>query len=89
MTEQDFDKTAKFKNSQGVNYLPSIDQLTTDTALLRRIAHNTNVIRLLLIWTLVVVPTVLLAIAIPVIILSAHSAPTTTAGNCTGLYTTC
>jgi hypothetical protein len=89
--EQDFDKTAKVRNPQGVSYLPTIDQLTTDTALLRRIAYNTNVIRLVLIWTLVIVPIVLLAIAIPVIVLSAHAnTPSSiSTSNCSILYSTC
>lgn len=91
MDEQDFEKTAKFQNPAGLSYLPTIDQLKTDTALLRRIAYNTNVIRLVLIWTLVVVPIALLAIAIPVIVLSVDgTAPTSTdTSNCTLLYSSC
>ncbi|HEY4457284.1 MAG TPA: hypothetical protein VGN81_23435 [Pseudonocardiaceae bacterium] len=88
MNEHDFEKTAKANNPGGGSYLPHIDRLTTDTALLRRIAYNTNVIRLVLIWTMVVVPIVLLAIAIPVIVLSAHTTGSTTA-TCVGLYGNC
>lgn len=88
MDEQDFDNTAKFRNPEGVTYLPAIDQLKADTALLRRIAHNTNVIRLVLIWTLVVVPITLLTITVLVIVLSAPGTTPTanSTSNCTLVY---
>lgn len=73
MDEPNFEATAKVNSPGGVKFLPHIDLLTTDTALPRRIAHHTNVIRLVFIWTLVVVPTVLLAITIIMIVISAHT----------------
>lgn len=88
MDEQDFEKTVKVNNPGGLDFLPNIDLLKTDTALLRRIAYNTNMIRLVLIWTMVIVPIVLLAIAIPMIVVSAHTTGSVT-NTCVDLYSTC
>jgi hypothetical protein len=72
----DYDKTAKVPSPVGGSHLPELNQLQTDTALLRRIAHNTDIIRIVLIWTLVVVPIALVAIAIILGISATSSAPT-------------
>lgn len=45
-----------------------IEKLPTDTALLRRIARNTNTIRMLLWWTLVVVPVIMIVLGIIAIV---------------------
>jgi hypothetical protein len=41
-----------------------VHELPDDTALLRRIAHNTDVTRQVLLWTLVIVPVIALVLGI-------------------------
>jgi hypothetical protein len=66
----------RLKNAMG--QLWPVDALPNDIALLRRIAHNTNVIRLVLIWTLVVVPTIVLIMGIIGLVMLHGMAPTAT-----------
>lgn len=68
----------------GAGALWPIHKLPTDTALLRRIARNTDTIRLLLWWTLVLVPVIMLVLGIIAIVAlhaSAPVAPTGFGGN--------
>ena len=59
MQKPDYDTRAK---SGGT--LPHLDALTSETALLRRIAYNTDVIRLVLVWTAVIIPLIVLGVGI-------------------------
>jgi hypothetical protein len=53
-----------------------LDKLSSDTALLRRVAYNTDVIRLVLIATLVIVPIIATVLGIIALVMLHGLAPT-------------
>jgi hypothetical protein len=84
LPEPDFDTTHHYNAGS----LPHLDKLQSDTALLRRIAHNTDAVRLYLGWLLGITVLGIIAAVIVGIVLIAH-APSSTPAACDTTLSTC
>jgi hypothetical protein len=69
MADPDFDTTHRYKNGR----VPHLDNLQTDTALLRRIAHGTDTLRFYLGWLLAITVLGIVAAVIVGIVLIVHT----------------